>query len=258
MKDVLVTGAASGIGKATSYRFAQTGRWNVISVDKNEFGLEHDRITEYICDVTERSSLDDLESNLENINIDCLVNNAGISIYGPIEDVEIEEMVSVYDVNVFGIKRMFDIFSEDIIENNGTVVNISSLQAQFGTAGFGVYSSSKHAVRGLTDAMRNELKPMDVDVVLIEPGSVNTSLKDKHKQREFSRSQYNKLIGEDEDFNSDSIFVVEPIRVADYVVKSAETYNPKNRYRVGWDSRVTALIERLPTSLKDKIYKIIG
>lgn len=257
MKNVLVTGGASGIGKETSYRFAQTGRWNVVSVDKKEFSLDHPNIKEQTCDITSELSVSRLAEEIEEIKLDCLVNNAGISLYGSVEDASISDMKSLYEVNVFGIKRMFDTFSDDLIETEGTIVNISSLQGQFGTAGRGIYSSSKHSVRGISEALRNELRPLGVDVVIIEPGAVDTSLRENYTVNEFSRTEYKNLIGSDDKFDSSSTFTVQPIRVADYIVKATESNDPKSRYRVGWDSKIGAIIERMPSYVRDWLYKVI-
>lgn len=258
VKNVLVTGGASGIGRETSYRFAQTGRWNVASIDKKEFSLDHPNIEEHICDITSDSSVSRLSKEVEDTRLDCLVNNAGISLYGSVEDASISDMKSLYEVNVFGIKRMFDAFSDDLIETEGTIVNISSLQGQFGTAGRGIYSSSKHSVRGISDALRNELRPLGVDVAIIEPGAVDTSLRENYTINEFSRSEYKDLIGTDDEFDSSSVFTVQPVRVADYIIKAAESDDPKSRYRVGWDSKIGAIIERLPSDVRDWFYRIIG
>lgn len=257
MKSVLVTGGASGIGRSISVRLAQEGSWNVISVDKEPFNLDFDNISEYKCDIRSESSIKELKDDMGGTEISCLINNAGISVYSSVEDTRMEDMKDVYEVNVYGLKRMYDQFLDDIISNNGKIINISSLQAQFGTPGRGVYSSSKHAVKGLSDAMRNELDPMGVDVVLIEPGATETSIRENRVHRDFSRKEYEDLIGQDKAFDRSSIFTIKPVRVADYVVRVANSNNPKPRYRVGWDSNLVAILERLPTSMRDVFYRLM-
>ena len=108
-------------------------------------------------------------------SIDVLVNNAGYGSYGAIEDVPLEEARRQFEVNLFGMARLIQLVTPGMRNNrSGKIVNISSMGGKIWTKFGGWYHATKCAVEGLFDCLRMELKPFDIDVIVVEPGGIKT------------------------------------------------------------------------------------
>lgn len=182
---VLITGATSGIGRATAlllarhgFRVFATGRTpkDLDSLQGDAKGLP---IETLVLDVTKAESIEAARAEVERRtggkNIDVLINNAGFAVGGPAELVTDADLRAQFEVNVFGLMSVTRAFVPAMRKRgDGRVVNLSSLASRFSFPLLGTYSSTKHAVRSLTDALRNELRPFGVQVTSIEPGVVKT------------------------------------------------------------------------------------
>src|SRR6056297_336090 len=183
-RSVLITGCSSGIGHATALAFLEAD-WTVVAsardpgdiADLAEAGCE--TITLDVTDPDQVTSV--VERTVEETGaIDCLVNNAGYAQMGPLEDVQAEDLQSQFDVNVFGPHRLVRAALPHMrAQGEGRIVNVSSINGRISVAGSGAYAASKHAMEAMSDALRVEVDPFDVDVVLIEPGPVETSFTDR-------------------------------------------------------------------------------
>lgn len=175
----LVTGASSGIGAATARRLARAG----LTV----YGAARrlDRLAELAADGVRAVELDvtsdeSMTAAVEHVlseagRIDVLVNNAGYGSYGAIEDVPMTEARRQIEVNLFGLARMIQLVVPGMRgQGGGTIVNITSIGGKITTPLGGWYHASKFAVEGLSDALRTELAPFGIDVVVIEPGGIAT------------------------------------------------------------------------------------
>ena len=112
----------------------------------------------------------------ETGRIDILFNNAGYGSYGAIEDVPIDEARRQFEVNVFGLARLTQLVSPHMrTQGSGTIINISSIGGRLTTPLGGWYHATKYAVEALSDALRMELRPFGIDVVVIEPGCIRTA-----------------------------------------------------------------------------------
>lgn len=179
-RTALVTGASSGIGKAIALKLLEeefkvyTGARNEQSVlELEEKGAHFLRI-----DVTENESMENAVKRIEaeTAGVDVLVNNAGYGHYGAIEDVPVDEARIQMETNVFGMARLIQLVLPGMRERTwGKIVNISSMGGKMGFAFGGWYHASKHAVEGLSDALRQEVAPFGIDVIVIEPGPIKTS-----------------------------------------------------------------------------------
>lgn len=177
MPYALVTGASSGIGASITRRLIREG-WTVYGaarrVDRLEtLQREGARVLE--LDVTEDASMAAAVERMlaECGRIDALVNNAGYGSYGAIEDVPMEEARRQFEVNVFGLARMAQLVLPTMrAQRSGRIVNISSMGGRIYTPMGGWYHATKHAVEALSDAMRLEVKPFGVQVVVIQPGAI--------------------------------------------------------------------------------------
>tara|TARA_B100000214_G_C23952604_1_gene621213 strand:- start:746 stop:1453 length:708 start_codon:yes stop_codon:yes gene_type:complete len=197
-KNVVLTGGSLGIGKETAKCLVDKGA-NVLSVGRSGSRLiEASKYTgaKYIdFDIGE---LDDLKENAEkciellNGRVDVLINNAGIGVRRSIEELNIKDFLEVFNVNVFGLS----LFTKEIVplmkkNKYGTIINIGSTASLKGYKNGSIYSSSKFAVRCLTQCWQAELRPFNIRVSQINPSEVTTAFgsKDRIEREEI----YNKL-----------------------------------------------------------------
>lgn len=178
-KVALITGASSGIGKATAERLIRDG-FTVYGaarrVEKMQ-DLEAQGGHVLHLDVTDEASCQDAIQTILDAEgrIDVLVNNAGYGSYGAVEDVPLDEARRQFDVNLFGLARLIQLVLPTMrAQRSGTLVNVSSIGGKiYGPLG-AWYHATKHAVEGFSDALRIELADFGIDVVLIEPGAIRT------------------------------------------------------------------------------------
>lgn len=186
-KTVVVTGASSGIGRATALAFGAAGA-RVALVARRPLLLEevrHDIERQggsalvLPCDVTSemsvRSVLDAAEQQLGPLDV--IVNNAGLLIPSSIDDMRAEDLQSMLDVNVFGALYVMRSSIEILRRrNSGCIVNVASLAGRRGVTPIGGYCATKFALIGLTEAVRTELRGSGIHVALVEPGVVDTPM----------------------------------------------------------------------------------
>lgn len=181
-KPVLVTGASSGIGEACAVHLAHKGfrvHAGARRVDKLKSieGLGEGRIKALALDVTDPASIAAAMARIERDGAGLwgLVNNAGVSVTGPIEEVPLEDWRRQYETNVFGLVAMTKaVLPLMRAARAGRIVNIGSVAGRLAAPFMAAYASSKHAVEGLSDSLRRELTPFGVKVSVIRPGFINT------------------------------------------------------------------------------------
>jgi short-subunit dehydrogenase len=178
-KIALVTGASSGIGRATARLLAKNDYY-VFAAARRMPRLEQLR-SEHIEPV--RLDVMDEEAAQATVNhiiatkgrIDVLVNNAGYGQLGAIECVSMEAAHRQFEVNVFGYARFMQAVLPHMREQkSGCIINVVSALSRISVPGFGWYAASKHAIEALTDALRGEVMEFGIDVVLIAPGLIRT------------------------------------------------------------------------------------
>ncbi|MBI5503010.1 MAG: SDR family oxidoreductase [Deltaproteobacteria bacterium] len=184
-KVVLITGATTGIGRETALHLARLG-YDVLATGRkaaalDELRREADglRLDTFVLDVNDAASIAaagvEVDRRTEGRGLDALVNNAGFGLMGPMELVTEEDLRAQFETNVFGLVRVTQRFAPAMRRRGeGCVVNVSSVVGLLTVPLQGVYCATKHAVEALTDAMRMELGPFGVRVVLVEPGSIRT------------------------------------------------------------------------------------
>ncbi len=177
----LVTGASSGMGRETAIRLVEKG-FQVIAaarrIDRlNELADQFQGITPKQVDL---SQPEDTEAFCRYISdlpapVSVLINNAGYSIRGALEDVSMEAIKRLFEVNLFALIRVTQACLPGMRNlRKGTIVNLSSIVGKFTFPGSGVYAATKYAVEGITDALRMELAPFGIRVVAIRPGPIAT------------------------------------------------------------------------------------
>ena len=268
MKTALVTGSSSGIGRATAVEFLRR-EWTVYATARDTADVAD--LAEAGCETAELDVTDgeDVERVVERVmdetgRIDCLVNNAGYAQYGPSEDVPVDAVHDQFDVNVYGPHRL----TRAVIpymrkRESGTIVNVSSVQGRVASGGTGAYSGSKHALEAMSDALRVEVEEFGVDVVVVEPGPVQTRFGERAK-REFDRldrtDAYDDLYALQEDSDvlaSGGDFGVHPSEVAAVIGDAACASDPDPRYPVGTFARVAVATRHLPDRWRDAAYRLV-
>jgi len=181
----LVTGASSGMGRETAIKLAENG-FNVIAAARRMNRLKElaDQVQGIVPEQVDFADPKDVErfcgylSELE-APLSVLVNNAGYSIRGAIEDVSLESMKRLFEVNLFSLVRVTQACLPNMrSQRQGTIVNLSSIVGKFPFPMSSVYAASKYAVEAISDALRVELRPFGIRVVAIRPGPIATEFND--------------------------------------------------------------------------------
>ena len=175
----LVTGASSGIGRATALALHQAGFVTYATARRTESfaGLEALGLRTLPLDVTDEASMGAAirQAEREAGPVSVLVNNAGYGLNGPAEELDLHEVRREFETNVFGLLRMSQLVLPRMRQQGwGRIINVGSVGGTFTAPGAGAYHASKYAVEALSDAMRYEVQGFGVDVVLIQPTGVYT------------------------------------------------------------------------------------
>jgi NAD(P)-dependent dehydrogenase (short-subunit alcohol dehydrogenase family) len=180
MPSVLITGASRGIGRATALRLSALG-WDVTAGVRQEQDAEAltaaspGPIKTVILDVTNEDHIAGLDAKLPQ-QLDAIVNSAGVVVGGPVEAVPAAELRRQLEVNVVGQTAVTQVVLPRLRASRGRVLFLSSVSGLISTPMMGPYSASKFALEGLADALRMELAPWGVRVILIEPAQTDTDL----------------------------------------------------------------------------------
>lgn len=173
----LITGCSTGIGRALCQQLARKG-YTVVATARDVQSIKDLPVALILpLDVTNKPSVDAAIRQViaHYHRIDLLVNNAGYSLRGALEEVDTDQAKKIFDVNVFGIITMVHASLPIMRENNsGRIINIGSISGRFAQPINGVYCASKYAVEALTAALRLELRNFHIDAAVIEPGPIAT------------------------------------------------------------------------------------
>ena len=251
-KVALVTGSSSGIGYETSLLLARNQFVTYASMRNLKKGDELMKIASQETiplkvielDVNDDVSVNDAINTIlkENGQIDVLVNNAGYSIFGSLEELSLEEIKEEFETNFFGAVRA----AKAVIpamrkQSSGTIVNVSSIGGKVGLLPyFTAYHASKFALEGYTESLRQELVEFGINVILIEPGAVGTNFMDNMKTGKNynpNESPYAKTI--QRVFEGAQIIMantIHPREVAQVILNAVNSTSPNVRYSVGKDA----------------------
>ena len=179
-----ITGTSSGFGEAFA-RHAIAAGHAVVATARDVSRLEHlaalapERVLVQRLDVTQADEADAaVAAAIARFGrIDVLVNNAGYGVVGAVEETPAAELRALMDTNFFGAVTVTNAVLPSMrAQNNGAIVNISSMGGQMSFAGFGAYSASKFALEGLSEALAQEVAPFGIKVLIVEPGAFRTNL----------------------------------------------------------------------------------
>jgi short-subunit dehydrogenase len=259
---VLITGASSGIGKETAFLLLREGFSVYASArrtDKME-DLKTAGASIMEMDITNEKNIQDCVDRIkkEKGNIDILINNAGFGLYGAMEDTKTEDARYQFEVNIFGLARLTQLILPLMREQKkGKIVNIGSMGGKIYTPLGSWYHATKHALEGWTDCVRFEVKQFGIDVILIEPGIIQSEFGDIMQKSLIERSgnsPYRNLALKMSHATSkmyQNKNASPPAVVAKTVLKSIRAKKPKTRYAVGKYARLGLFARRI---LGDKLY----
>lgn len=237
-KVVLVTGASSGIGKACADLLHQGG-CRVYGASRTAAQVAAPW-TPLPMDVGDEGSVGEGVAHLlqEEGRIDAVVNCAGFGIAGAVEDTSIEEAKGQFDTNFFGVLRVCRAVLPSMRERKrGTIVNVSSIAGLVSLPFQAFYSASKFALEGMTEALRMEVRPFGIHVVLVEPGDTRTQFTANRRRTQAAlcehsayRSAFAEAMGVVE---KEEMEGVDPMPVAKVVARAVRASAPDLRYTVG-------------------------
>ncbi|MEM0909559.1 MAG: SDR family NAD(P)-dependent oxidoreductase [Pseudomonadota bacterium] len=268
-KVALISGCSSGIGKDIAIELAKHD-WRVLAgVRKQEDGdvlsNEYPNITPIILDVTNPQHIQDCAEllNSQALQVDALINNAGIAFGGPIEVTSIQEWREVFDVNVFGLVELTTAVLPFIRRAKGRIINISSISGLVASPFMSVYASSKFAIEAFSDSLRRETKALGIHVSVIEPGPIKTKIWDKGVDG--SMQKLDNLTDELRETYGDAgttfksiidgaIAAALPVSATTRAIyKACISDKPRSRYIISKNKRAIQLLRLLPDSWADKL-----
>lgn len=274
---IIVTGGGTGIGLATAKRLGELGAKvaigsrNSANLERGSAELRHAGLDPLAVQVDVRlpEQVDEMTARVVRHfgRIDALVNNAGYGQYGAVEDVSLEEWREQFEVNLFGtIAVLRAVLPAMRAAKRGTVVNVSSVAGRVSIPFAGPYSASKHALEAMSDALRVEVAPWGIRVVLVEPGPIATRFGDRTREATARilavPGPYSAFYGGAERASNRQFQMGKrgPEAVARVILDAIEAKRPKARYRITPLARVLVPLKALASDrfLDRRMKKMLG
>jgi NAD(P)-dependent dehydrogenase (short-subunit alcohol dehydrogenase family) len=270
-RTVVITGASSGIGQACAVHLDALG-WRVFAgvrrdVDGDALQREaSERLTPIRLDLTDgdsvRGAIQLISGAVENDGLDGLVNNAGIAYGGPVEYLDLARLRETFEVNFFGLLALTKGLIPLLRRTHGRIIMMSSISGMAAAPFLSPYSSSKFAVEALSDALRLELQPWGIKVIVMQPGGIDTPIWDK------GRATLSTLFGDESgegrrlygDMLDSMSGMIRPhgspaADVARAVAQALSSHEPRTRYRIGLDGKLAGVFRHAPDSLRDAFFR---
>jgi NAD(P)-dependent dehydrogenase (short-subunit alcohol dehydrogenase family) len=269
VRSVLVTGASTGIGRATALRLDAAG-WRVFAGVRKEAdaedlrGTASERLVPLMLDITDAEQIaaaaERIEAEAEG-GLDGLVNNAGVAIPGPLETLPIEDFRRQIEVNLTGHVAMTQAVLPSIRRARGRIVFISSIGGRIAFPLTGAYHAAKFGIEAVGDVFRQELRSWGISVAIVEPGSIDTPIWERGERTadELAHPRREELYGGPiESYRKVVKQLAErgisPEKVAKTIEHALSAGRPRTRYLVGIDAKVQARLKPLlPARLFDRI-----
>ncbi|MEV4331399.1 oxidoreductase [Streptomyces sp. NPDC049597] len=199
----LITGANSGFGRAFAEAAVGAGDVVVAAARRVEsledlVAAHPDQVEAVALDVTDGAAIDTVVADVAERHgrVDVLVNNAGRTHVGSVEETGDDELRSLFDVHVFGPAALTRaVLPHMRARRSGAIVQLSSVGGQMSMAGFGAYSATKFALEGLSEALAAEVRPLGIDVLIVEPGAFRTNLFGNHSLSGDGIADYAETVG---------------------------------------------------------------
>lgn len=257
----VVTGASTGIGRATAQRLAADGFHVLAGVRKASDGdrIRTAGIEPVILDITDQADIDALAEHALNDPqsrpLSALINNAGIAINAPIEVLTMTDWRTQFDVSVFGQIALTKALFPALLKSQGRIVNITSVGGRVAMANYGAYSAAKFAMEAVSDSLRREVEATGITVVKVTPGAVSTKLTERglatssritNTMTAAQHTRYDELTAaftaQAEGFARHG---VTPAHAAAVISRAISDRKPKTRYTIGRDAAITNVIARI-------------
>ena len=249
---ILLTGASSGIGLATAKQLLERGHIVYASARREPAIAEITSLGGVALDIemtdeaTMKAAIDRVVD--EQGRIDVLINNAGNGHYGPIEEIPLEKARHVFEVNLFGLARLTQLVLPHMRkQKSGRIINTSSIGGKVYVPLGAWYHASKHALEGWSDCLRLETKALGIDVVIVEPGIIDTGF----NEAMVGRVAELESVGAYDDLKNAMLQIdgredagSPPSVIADVMVKAVEVKKPKTRYHAGQLSTLVLFVRR--------------
>lgn len=269
MRSALITGASTGIGRATALHLDRAG-WRVFAGVRREEDAAalriagSERLTPLILDVTDSEQIAAAAGQVETETggrLDGLVNNAGLAVPGPLETLAIEDFRHQIEVNLTGQVAVTQALLPQIRAARGRVVFVSSIGGRVALPLTGAYHAAKFGIEAVGDVFRQELRPWGIEVAIVEPGSIDTPIWSRGERRAdelanperealYGRAieRYRKVIRDTAERG------IPPEKVAKAIEHALSSGRPRTRYLVGLDAKVQARLGIvIPTRVFDRI-----
>jgi NAD(P)-dependent dehydrogenase (short-subunit alcohol dehydrogenase family) len=248
MTKILVTGASSGMGYQIATALVQQG-YQVYGAARQVTKMPANVIPLYL-DLTDEAAIEKMVTQMGPV--DMVVNNAGYGAYGAIEDVTLAEARRQFDVNLFGLARLTQLVLPQMrVQGHGRIINIGSMGGRFTTYLGAWYHATKYALEAFTDALRMESKPFGIQVILIEPGGINTpwgQIAADHLVQSAQGGAYAQQAqkaAQQLAATYRSRWLSQPTVIANTVLKAVKRRHPRSRYLVGAGAKPLVLLHTL-------------
>ncbi len=255
-KVILITGASSGIGKSIA-EYLLGKNYKVYGTSRNPSNYDS-KINLLPLDVRNKDSIYECIRYIieKEGRIDVLINNAGVGITGPLEEIPTEEIRNNFETNLFGpIELMKAVLPYMRAQKSGLIINITSIAGYMGLPFRSVYSSSKGALELITESLRMEVKFFGIEITNVAPGDFATDIASRRFHAPvIENSAYKEIYGKQlQTMNTHVSRGSNPIEMAQAIEKIIQTKNPKIHYKVGaFMQKFSILLKRI---LPDKVYE---
>ncbi|WP_457155362.1 oxidoreductase [Mesorhizobium sp. P5_C1] len=255
-KTAVVTGASSGIGRATAEALVRAG-FTVFGTSRRKASNGPDGVTMLVCDVTDGEAVAALVSTVlsQTGRIDLLVNNAGVGLLGGAEESSVAQVQSMFDVNLFGVMRATNAVLPSMRgRGQGRIINIGSVLGLVPAPYAAHYSAAKHALEGYSESLDHEVRAFNIRVSVIEPAFVRTVFDQKGIEPDSLLKEYDLArAGVDALLRDVMPKADRPEVVAEVVVRAATDARPRRRYTAGRAARQVSILRRFaPAAIFDK------
>lgn len=249
-KIAVITGAASGIGRATAVALAREGA-RVAAVDLDRKGLAETasrieavggQVTTYLVDVASRDAVYAFAQEIESAfgGADIVINNAGVAQVATVEELAYEDFEWVMNIDFWGMVYGTKAFLPQLrAKGRGHIVNVSSVFGLFAVPTQSAYNSAKFAVRGFTEALRHEMKDSEIKVSCVHPGGIKTNIM---RNARFLQS-VQQTVREEAATGFDRLARTTPDRAAETIIAGIK--KNKGRILIGTDAKILDIIQRL-------------
>jgi NAD(P)-dependent dehydrogenase (short-subunit alcohol dehydrogenase family) len=264
MKSVLLTGASTGIGRASALRMDAEG-WRVFAAVRRDEDAEalrdaaSDWLVPVMLDVTDAgqiaAAVERVAAEVWDAGLDGLVNNAGIAVLSPLETIPVDDFRRQIEVNLTAQVAVTQAFLPLIRRATGRIVFVSSIGGRMALPFGAPYHASKYGIEAVADCLRQELRPWKIEVAVIEPGSIDTPIWERGERiadevSERAHDSQDELYGKTiERFRAAVKRTAErgipPEKVAKSILHALTARRPRTRYVVGADARGQAIARRL-------------